>query len=89
MNDDLLKRRARFAEEQVRAGKRAIAEQRQLIAELFNEDHDCAYAEALLAKFLEIQAIFVNDRDRLSLALEKGSSQHITKRLPGDREAGG
>ena len=53
------------------AGKRLLAEQRARIAQLLNDGHDVAPAEALLARFEETQTLHLADVERLIEELAK------------------
>jgi hypothetical protein len=53
------------AEKHVRIGERNIARQRELISRLERDGHDSAEARKLLAKFEELQAMYLAERDRL------------------------
>jgi hypothetical protein len=53
------------ARRHVAAGKRLIARQRELVAELERDGHDSSTAKQLLRIFEETQKLHVADRDRL------------------------
>jgi ATP-dependent protease HslVU (ClpYQ) peptidase subunit len=75
MDQFLLKKHLAQAESHVAQGERQIARQKQIIATL---EGDVAHARELLAKFEEVQALHVADRDRLEKELAENSNQNTT-----------
>jgi hypothetical protein len=53
------------ADRHLASGNRVVIQQRQLVDELAHDGHDTREAVALLARFEELLAIFLSDRDRL------------------------
>jgi len=54
-----------MADRHVASGNRVVIKQRQLVDELAHDGHDTREAVALLARFEDLLAIFLSDRDRL------------------------
>jgi hypothetical protein len=65
MDRPLVERHLAQAEQRVSEGKRHIANQRELVAELERDGHPTEQACRLLAQFEEIQALYIADRDRV------------------------
>jgi hypothetical protein len=59
-----------LAEKHVSEGERHIARQREIVAELKDNGHDLETARNLLARFEELYASHVADRDRIRLELD-------------------
>jgi hypothetical protein len=60
------------AERHIVLGEELIARQRELIAELEQNDHDSTEAKRLLATFEQVQATHMAGRDRLRRQVERG-----------------
>jgi Spy/CpxP family protein refolding chaperone len=65
MDPEILQQHLFQAEEHVALGEQHISRQRELIAELDRDGHDTKEARQLLATFEQLQALHVEDRDRL------------------------
>ena len=61
------------AEQHMVFGKRQIDNQYRIIAKLESEGHDTAAAVELLKEFIEAQALYEQDRDRLVTKLATAS----------------
>jgi hypothetical protein len=61
------------AEQHMVFGKRQIDNQYRIIAKLESEGHDTAAAVELLKEFIEAQALYERDRDRLVTKLATAS----------------
>ena len=70
MNREIKAQHLETVERHVREGRRHVARQKALVAELKQHGHDDDLARALLAKFEELQALHVADRDRLRAELD-------------------
>jgi hypothetical protein len=73
MADDraMLERHLAKAEEHVERGAKIIERQRIIVAELERDGHNTAEALKLLAEFQRVQAMHIDDRDRLRDELAK------------------
>jgi hypothetical protein len=58
-----------LAERHIMEGEQRVARQQKLVDRLEHDGHDVGDARALLAQFLELQALFIADRDRLRAEL--------------------
>jgi hypothetical protein len=59
------------AERHIRIGMNLLQRQRELIDRMEQGKHDTTEAKALLARFEEVQALHIADRDRLSKELSE------------------
>jgi hypothetical protein len=57
------------ANRHVAEAERHVAQQREIVAQLEREGHDYSDAKELLARFEELQALHIADRDRLQREL--------------------
>jgi hypothetical protein len=64
VDQDMIKRHFEQAERHVALGKKHIARQREIVAELERDGHDTRSARSLLSQFEELQKMHVADRDR-------------------------
>lgn len=64
-----------LAERHIAEGKRTIARQEQLVAELDRDGHDTAMAMALLREFQVSLAAHIEHRDRLRAELGLGQPE--------------
>jgi hypothetical protein len=70
MDRTILINRLYQAERHVASGDRHIERQRELIFKLKQDGHDTTQARALLTLFEELQALHLNERDRLAAQLD-------------------
>lgn len=61
----LLRDHLAIAERHVASGNRVVTRQRRLVSKLEADGHDTREAQALLARFEDLQALHIADRDRL------------------------
>ena len=71
MDKQMLERHLAQADEHVAIGRKNIAQQRQIIAELERGGHDTKQAIATLDNFEELQAMHLADWDRIRRELAK------------------
>jgi hypothetical protein len=68
------------ARHHVAEGEAHIARQRELVAELERDGHDASDARRLLAQFIVMQTMHMDDCERLERALSESPSDIVTKR---------
>ncbi len=74
MDRETIQRHLLLAEMHVSQGERHVARQREIVAELKDDGRDLETARNLLARFEELYAQHVADRDRIRRELEALSS---------------
>ena len=70
----MVKEHLQQAEHHVAVGERNIARQREIIQELKKDGHDTSEAQKLLEQFKSLQALHVQDRDRLFRELNESNA---------------
>ena len=65
-----------MAERHIASGNRVITRQRQLINQLEADGHDIRAARSLLARFEDLQASHLADRDRLIKEISSAQARH-------------
>lgn len=71
MDRAMLQKHLAIAERHIAQGVKLLAKQEALIAELARHNHDTEGARAVLATMRETQTLHIDDRDRISRALEQ------------------
>ncbi len=75
MNREIIARHLAQAEMRVSDGERHVARQREIVAELKDDGRDLETARNLLARFEELYAQHVVDRDRIRRELNTMTAQ--------------
>ena len=74
LNVAILRDHLAMADRHIASGNRVIIRQRQLITKLAADGHDTREAVALLARFEDLLALHLGDRDRLFAELKSAEA---------------